>query len=164
MSTLCIYDFDNTFVRSPDEELAKEVHPDYCEIKDWWKSFASLDPYYFYFPLIPEIYQDFINHQHSCFCILITKRDEYLLDNIKTILNSKSIQFDNYFATNHQSKINTLEYCINYYQPTHIRIFDDSYQNIEEYYYYCYNQLPNSIEVDIFYLDHNSNKIYTPEK
>jgi hypothetical protein len=156
---LCIYDFDSTLVKTPDENKGAHVHPDYAMIDEWWNSFASLDQNYFYFPIIPEIVEDFKKHKkHNR--VLVTKRHEDLLPRVKQIVHSKGLEFDDYIATSHESKVPYVKELIDKFSPSYLRLLDDSQNNIEECCEFCKKI---KIHSEVIFVNHEQNKIFVAE-
>lgn len=133
---IAVFDFDNTTIDSPTPEIGKEIWKEKTgkewEHKGWWGKIDSLSMEVFDLQPIGETLEGYkrVKNDPSVYKVLLTGRIGKFENQVKKILNSHGIKFDEYLFNDKGStiefKIHELEELTKKFpQATFIELWDD---------------------------------------
>jgi tRNA nucleotidyltransferase (CCA-adding enzyme) len=133
---IAVFDFDNTTIDSPNPEIGKEIWKEKTgkdwEHKGWWGKIDSLSMEVFDLKPIGETLDGYnrVKNDPSVYKVLLTGRIGKFENQVKKILNSHGIKFDDYLFNDKGStiefKIHELESLIKKFpNATVVEMWDD---------------------------------------
>ena len=133
---IAVFDFDNTTIDSPTPEIGKEIWKEKTgkewEHKGWWGKIDSLSMEVFDLQPIGETLEGYkrVKNDPSVYKVLLTGRIGKFENQVKKILNSHGIKFDEYLFNDKGStiefKIHELEELTKKFpQATFVELWDD---------------------------------------
>ena len=158
ITSLHIFDFDETLVRAPSYTAKKTSETEDLQFRD---------PYHFYdhpnsicedihhIQIISPVRDslDRAKSKEGSYSILVTHRVKELENEVKMILHRRGIDFDAYFFLGRASE--KIEIAHRYIQEfpnlTHVEIYEDSVQQIDKYQKYF--RLHERIKLDTYIVD-----------
>lgn len=140
ITKISIFDFDKTLVNSPELEEIKKVYKEKTG-KEWpydgcWSKPESLDMEMFDIPLIKDTAIDYANEllNDTTLMVLVTGRLRRLENEVKKVLKSHNLVFDEYHFNNGgrtlEAKLNTFTKLIEKYPQVEVEIWEDRLEHI----------------------------------
>lgn len=138
---LSIFDFDGTLVDTPLPEFGKKHYKEQTgkdwPFQGWWGRPLSLDRKIFDMPSVPMVIDayDIEKQDPSTVMVMLTGRMVLLTIDVKEILDSKDLKFDEYHfnkgGATEVAKMKTIESLLHKYpHVTEIELWDDRLEHI----------------------------------
>ena len=164
ITQLDIYDFDETLVRAPsytNKKTVERAHPEHNFDTPYafYDHSKSLCEDLHHIQLIAPVYECWgqANQNPSAITALVTHRVESLADEVKDVLNRRGVSMDYYFFYGRAiPKFKAIEELLERFPNIKkVRIFDDSYEQIDIYLTYIntIKEIDHDIEYELWAVD-----------